>query len=86
MAYTGTGNSASSAAGRLAYTFGFTGPTVTIDTACSSSLVAIHQACNSIRLGECQMAIAGGVKLHLTPPELYILHPVPGNDFSRWFV
>ncbi|MHC0067445.1 type I polyketide synthase [Nostoc sp. UIC 10890] len=65
--YTCTGNSPSSASGRLAYTFGFTGPTVTIDTACSSSLVAIHQACNSIRLGECQMAIAGGVKLHLTP-------------------
>ncbi len=67
VTYTCTGNSPSSAAGRLAYTFGFTGPTVTIDTACSSSLVAIHQACNSIRLGECQMAIAGGVKLHLTP-------------------
>jgi acyl transferase domain-containing protein len=65
--YTGTGNATSCAAGRLAYTFGFTGPTVTIDTACSSSLVAIHQACNSIRLGECEMAIAGGVKLHLTP-------------------
>ena len=85
VAYTGTGNSASSAAGRLAYTFGFTGPTVTIDTACSSSLVAIHQACNSIRLGECQMAIAGGVKLHLTPPELYFYIPCR-NDFSRWFV
>ncbi|MEO1427762.1 MAG: aminotransferase class III-fold pyridoxal phosphate-dependent enzyme [Cyanobacteria bacterium J06633_8] len=70
--YTGTGNSISSAAGRLAYTFGFTGPTVTIDTACSSSLVAIHQACNSLRLRECEMAIAGGVKLHLTP-EGYIL-------------
>ena len=70
--YAGTGNTISSAAGRLAYTFGFTGPTVTIDTACSSSLVAIHQACNSLRLGECEMAIAGGVKLHLTP-ESYIL-------------
>ena len=65
--YAGTGNALSSAAGRLAYTFGFTGPTVTIDTACSSSLVAIHQASNSLRLGECQMALAGGVKLHLTP-------------------
>ncbi|NEP27767.1 polyketide synthase, partial [Moorena sp. SIO3I6] len=65
--YAGTGSVLSSAAGRLAYSFGFTGPTVTIDTACSSSLVAIHQASNSLRLGECQMALAGGVKLHLTP-------------------
>ncbi|NEO44417.1 MAG: SDR family NAD(P)-dependent oxidoreductase, partial [Moorea sp. SIO4A3] len=65
--YVGTGTHISSAAGRLAYSFGFTGPTVTIDTACSSSLVAIHQASNSLRLGECQMALAGGVKLHLTP-------------------
>ncbi|WP_375495939.1 beta-ketoacyl synthase N-terminal-like domain-containing protein, partial [uncultured Nostoc sp.] len=65
--FAGTGNAFSSAAGRLAYTFGFTGPTLAIDTACSSSLVAIHQACNSLHLRECQMAIAGGVKLHLTP-------------------
>ncbi len=65
--FAGTGNAFSSAAGRIAYTFGFTGPTLAIDTACSSSLVAIHQACNSLHLRECQMAIAGGVKLHLTP-------------------
>ena len=65
--YIGTGTHISSAAGRIAYTFGFTGPTVTIDTACSSSLVAVHQASNSLRLGECKMALAGGVKLHLTP-------------------
>ncbi|MEM9218566.1 MAG: SDR family NAD(P)-dependent oxidoreductase [Cyanobacteria bacterium P01_F01_bin.150] len=66
-AYAGTGAHISSAAGRLAYTLGLTGPSITIDTACSSSLVAIHQACNSLRLGECEMALAGGVKLHLSP-------------------
>ncbi len=66
-AYMGTGTHISTAAGRLAYTFGFTGPAITIDTACSSSLVAVHQACNSLRLGECQTALAGGVKLHLIP-------------------
>ncbi|MEM8604375.1 MAG: beta-ketoacyl synthase N-terminal-like domain-containing protein, partial [Cyanobacteria bacterium P01_H01_bin.121] len=65
--YVGTGSHISSAAGRLAYTLGLTGPTMTLDTACSSSLVAIHQACNSLRLGECQLALAGGVKLHLVP-------------------
>lgn len=65
--YSSTGIHPSSAAGRLAYTFGFTGPAVTVDTACSASLVAIHQACNSLRLGECQMALTGGVLLNLTP-------------------
>jgi acyl transferase domain-containing protein/acyl carrier protein len=65
--YAATGNALSGAAGRLAYTLGFTGPTVTLDTACSSSLVAVHQACLSLRLGECHLALAGGVKLHLTP-------------------
>ena len=69
--YSSTGTHPSGAAGRLAYTFGFTGPAVTLDTACSASLVAIHQACNSLRLGECQMAITGGVLLNLTP-ETYI--------------
>jgi acyl transferase domain-containing protein/acyl carrier protein len=64
--YASIGVHPSSAAGRLAYTFGFTGPAVTLDTACSASLVAIHQACNSLRLGECDVALTGGVLLNLT--------------------
>ena len=66
-AYSGTGNTPSVAAGRLAYWLGLQGPTLSIDTACSSSLVAVHQACNSLRLGECDLALAGGVNLILSP-------------------
>ncbi|MBT6180185.1 MAG: SDR family NAD(P)-dependent oxidoreductase, partial [Deltaproteobacteria bacterium] len=74
-AYSGTGNAASATGGRLSYFYGFQGPNVSIDTACSSSLVSIHQACQSLRLGETQLALAGGVNL--------ILSPEPTISFSR---
>ena len=66
-AYYGTGNSPSFLAGRLSYFLGLQGPAMVIDTACSSSLVAVHLACQSLRLRESNLALAGGVNLILFP-------------------
>lgn len=61
------GNNRAVAAGRVAYTFGLQGPVLQLDTTCSSSLLAMHLACQSLRLGEAELALAGGVNLMLSP-------------------
>jgi acyl transferase domain-containing protein/SAM-dependent methyltransferase/acyl carrier protein len=74
--YSATGSALNAAAGRLSFTFGLHGPCVAVDTACSSSLVAVHLACQSLRTGESDMALAGGVNVVLSPDATVL--------FSKW--
>jgi len=66
-AYLATGNAHSTAAGRLSFLLGLTGPSLAVDTSCSSSLVALHLACSSLRDRESDVALAGGVNRLLSP-------------------
>ena len=74
--YAATGNAHNATPGRLSYILGLNGPSMAIDSACSSSLVSIHLACQSLRTGECRMALAGGVNV--------ILAPEPFICFTNW--
>jgi acyl transferase domain-containing protein/acyl carrier protein len=75
-AYASTGTAHSALPGRLSYVLDFKGPSVAVDTACSSSLVAVHLACQSLRAGECDVALSGGVNV--------ILSPLPTIAFSQF--
>ena len=75
-AYASTGTAHSVVTGRLSYLLDLRGPSLAIDSACSSSLVAVHLACQSLRAGESDLAVSGGVNV--------VLSPLPSIAFSQF--
>jgi len=65
--YGATGNALHAAAGRISFVLGLQGPCMAVDTACSSSLVGIHTACRSLKVRDCDLALAGGVNVIVRP-------------------
>lgn len=73
--YHNTGAARPLLANRVSYVFDLHGPSVTLDTGCSGSLVAVNSACQSLRLGESDMALAGGVAMMFSPDQLAMMAP-----------
>ena len=74
--YVGNRRALNAISGRVSFVLGLQGPCMAIDTACSSSLVAVHTACQSLRAGDCDAALAGGVNA--------LVSPEPFELFGRW--
>lgn len=72
-AWTGIGAATCAVANRISHSFDLRGPSIAVDTACSASLVALHLAAQSLRDGECELAIVGGVNLVVTPGQTITL-------------
>jgi acyl transferase domain-containing protein/acyl carrier protein len=75
-AHASTGTAHSVVPGRVSYVLDLRGPSVAVDSACSASLLAVHQACQSLRAGECDMALGGGVNV--------VVSPYPSIAFSQF--
>lgn len=86
--YHTTGSGEAILSNRISYVFDFKGPSMTLDTGCSGSMVALHQACQSLRVGECCTALACGVSLILDPDQMIgmsNLYMLNGNGRSYSF-
>lgn len=71
--------------GKIAYAFGFCGPSIVVDTACSSSMVALYQACRGLVNRDCNAAIAGGVNI-ISSPDVRLSAFEFTNPFTKLFI
>lgn len=82
--YHTTGTGEAILANRISYILDLKGPSMTIDTGCSGSMVAVHQACQALRTGEADMAIAGGVNLILDPDQMIGMANMQSVNPGAW--
>ena len=84
--YGSTGVWQTMASNRISHVFDLKGPSITLDTGCSGSLVALHQACQSLKLGESDLSLVGGTNLILSPDAMIPMDLLQCVAYALWLL